>query len=304
MPNWSVPVANLILSGARWTDEHGSSPPSYWNGTEFEFLDPSDSGVVHPRLTATANAGDIVSFVLDVTVPGNAGSAPNVAQLTVNGSTVWTQDIGIIGSFTFNSGPLSASDAVEFEMFSHDGPVYRIEAVMSSPLPAAPKTGFVLATGDDVSPSSGLGTLTTLFAPLDAGDLAFEASYVRTPQGMAAVFYGFSPVLTMQLPEDVGEAAYVNTPKQKFTWRSKKFVFPGMTTFGAAKVVHSCQGGGVKFRLFVDCCCVYQTVVRGCVPFRLPAQLRGITAEIELSGCSRVTEVRLASSIRELMGDE
>jgi hypothetical protein len=93
-------------------------------------------------------------------------------------------------------------------------------------------------------------------------------------------------------------------PRQQYTWKSKKFVFPGQTTFAAAKVVHACGGGGVRFRLYIDCCCVYETVVRGCVPFRLPAQLRGITCEIELIGCSRVTEVRVASSIRELMGDE
>jgi hypothetical protein len=131
-----------------------------------------------------------------------------------------------------------------------------------------------------------------------------SASYVRAPWGAAVVFYQNSPVYSMQLPEDVGLLAYEASTKQRFVWRSKKFVFPGQTTFAAAKVVHSCQGGGVHFRLYVDDCCVYDVVVRGCVPFRLPPNIRGITAEIEIAGCSRVTEVRVASSIRELMGDE
>lgn len=170
--------------------------------------------------------------------------------------------------------------------------------------PASPGPGFVLAVNDPSAPPSGPGALTTMLFPANVGAVATPASCVRTVRGLAAVFYGTSTPYTLPLPEDIGQADFAGMPRQKYTWRSKKFVFPGQTTFAAAKVVHSCAGGGVRFRLYIDCCCVYETVVRGCVPFRLPAQLRGITCEIELSGCSRVTEVRVASSIRELMGDE
>jgi hypothetical protein len=167
-----------------------------------------------------------------------------------------------------------------------------------------PGPGFMLATGDTLSPSSGPGTLVTFTSPIVNGAQPRAASYVRAPWGAAVVFYGASPVYSLPLPEDVGLEAYQAAVKQRYVWRSKKFVFPGQTTFAAAKVVQACGGGGVRFRLYIDCCCVFETVVRGCVPFRLPANLRGITAEIELLGCSRVTEVRVASSIRELMGDD
>lgn len=296
-------ATNLLFEASLWQDQHGDRPPPSWDGVGYVFFDEFNGGIL-PFITATADGGEIISFALDILIAPRPGFGDELAEVLVNGSAIWTQDISAVGSFNFASTALSPGDIVIIKMFSGFGDVYGIDAVLTPTAPANPKPGFVLATGDDVSPASGLGTLVTLLDPIGAGSLAQAASYVRTPQGMAAVFYGLSPVFTMQLPEDVGEVAYLNTPKQKFTWRSKKFVFPGQTTFGAAKVVHSCQGGGVKFRLFVDCCCVYQTVVRGCVPFRLPAQLRGITAEIELSGCSRVTEVRLASSIRELMGDE
>jgi hypothetical protein len=204
---------------------------------------------------------------------------------------------------TFSSAPYVMSLGGNVYIGGSPGGTMYLMAVAIPP-PPVPGSGFMLATGDTLSPSSGPAALTTcLLPPLDSV-VGGAASYVHAPWGAALVFYGGSPVYTLQLPEDVGLPAYESAPKQQYTWRSKKFVFPGQTTFAAAKVVHSCQGGGVRFRLYIDCCCVYETVVRGCVPFRLPPQLRGITCEIELIGCSRVTEVRVASSIRELMGDE
>jgi len=164
--------------------------------------------------------------------------------------------------------------------------------------------GFMLSTEDPLSPTGGPGTLVSCLLPPMPNVSEAPVSYVRAPWGAAVVFYGNSPVYTMPLPEDVGNVAYTNAAKQRFVWRSKKFTFPGQTTLAAAKVVHSCQGGGVQFRLYVDDCCVYDVAVRGCVAFRLPPNIRGISVEIELAGCSQVTEVRVASSIRELMGDE
>jgi hypothetical protein len=162
---------------------------------------------------------------------------------------------------------------------------------------------FVLATGDATANVPGLGTMTTMDGPAIPTVLPCDASFLSSPAGLVSVFYGPNPVYNLPLPEDATAAVYSGAPKLRYDWRSKKFVFPGQITMGAAKVVQE-KGGGVRFRLWVDLCCVYETVVRGCVPFRLPAQIRGITWEIELLGCSRVTEVRLAPTIRELMGNE
>jgi hypothetical protein len=298
-------VVNILLDAPNWQDAGFGQPPSYWNGTTYDYIGDENVGKYFDgasmQYEGTVNAGDFISLSIKST-----SADLTTFVVSVNGSPVFTQELATNTTYTFQQ-TFAGGEVVSVSLGVGDF-LYSQDAILTPalppPPPATPGKGFVLATGDDVSPASGMGTLTTLSPPTITDGLQVQAAYVRTPQGIAAVFFGVSPVLTMQLPEDVGEIAYLNTPKQKYTWRSKKFVFPGMTTFGAAKVVHSCQGGGVKFRLFVDCCCVYQTVVRGCVPFRLPAQLRGITAEIELSGCSRVTEVRLASSIRELMGDE
>jgi hypothetical protein len=139
--------------------------------------------------------------------------------------------------------------------------------------------------------------------PAPQGTPGAYLSYVNTPSGVAVLFPTGDVVYNLPLPEDVGDTAYQNTAKLKYTWRSKKFEFRGQTTFAAAKVVQACGGGGVRLRLYIDCCCAYETVVRGCVAFRLPTQLRGTTLEIELEGCSRVTEVIVASSMKELMSD-
>lgn len=93
---------------------------------------------------------------------------------------------------------------------------------------------------------------------------------------------------------------YRYAAKQEYRWKSKKFVMPGTTTFAAAKVVHDCDGE-LRIKIFVDCCCKYETVVRSCEPFRLPSQLAGVEWEFELQGRATVHEVHLAGSMRELI---
>jgi hypothetical protein len=161
--------------------------------------------------------------------------------------------------------------------------------------------GFVFAPGDALAPEAGPGVLTTLTQPPGLGSLEISASYARMATGMAAVFDGNGPIYTLPLPEDAGKAVYKSSPKQQYVWRSKKFVMPGQTTMGAAKVVH--DGQGLRFQLHMDNCCVFQTIVRDCDPFRLPDQLRGIMWEIVLIGCARVTEVIVAPTMRELSSE-
>lgn len=300
-------MANIFGTAARWTDDASHSPPSYWNGTNYEFIG-TDANEISDAIYAVAVAGDTIDFTLDIVTPAQTGFG-SIIQVVINGTPIVSWNVETTGSYVYSSPTFSSGDTILVGVSSSYSPGnlyggdFRLTPA-APPVPPTPGPGFILATGDTLSPSSGPGALVTALLPPLTSIVGTATSYVRAPWGCAVVFYGGSPVYSLPLPEDVGLPAYKNAPKQQYVWRSKKFVFPGQTTMGACKIVHSCAGGGVRMRLFVDCCCVFQTVVRGCVPFRLPAQLRGITFEIELQGCSRVTEVRLASSIRELMGDE
>lgn len=107
-------------------------------------------------------------------------------------------------------------------------------------------------------------------------------------------------VWTMPLPDSVGEELYNRAPKYCYTWKSKKFVFPGDMVMAAAKVVHDCKGF-VRLKIYVDCCCRYEVLVSNCEPFTLPTDLAGVEWEVALEGTSAVHEVHLASSLRELI---
>jgi len=307
-------MANLLLTASNWKDFNAVTPPADWTGTQYT-TDFSAGGGAFFELQFIGSFVDGDTFTANITSEpaGSSFGSPEIFSgaaylnfVNTSGDVVWaspafnsTTPTSVNIPAQAGSFVLAASSSANAAQHAYSGIIF-----VTPVLPPVPGPGFVLATGDTLSPSSGPGALTTMLLPTLSNIVGSAPSYVRAPWGAALVFYGGSPVYSLPLPEDVGLPAYEGAPKQKFTWRSKKFVFPGQTTFGAAKVVHSCAGGGVRFKLYIDCCCVFETVVRGCVPFRLPANLRGITCEIELSGCSRVTEVRVASSIRELMGDE
>ncbi|MGA0588729.1 hypothetical protein ACO2Q2_16620 [Dyella sp. KRB-257] len=122
-------MPNLLLTASRWKDEAGASPPSYWNGSTYEFFDQYNGGI-SPTISATANAGEIVSFSLDVKVPGSSSNT-NTAALTVNALGVWTQDVGSVGTYSFSTGALAQGDAVQFALYSSYGPIYKIDAVLT-----------------------------------------------------------------------------------------------------------------------------------------------------------------------------
>lgn len=287
-------MANIFSDASEWKDtSSGQSPPLEWTGEAYQIATP------HLDITFIgSNASDDTVQVNGISVNGNA-----VFTLIVNGVTEIASNIN--ASLTFFTFTLTQANSTVRVTVEPAEPCVPQEAVTLTPAATpVPNIGFVFAADDTTNPSSGPGTITTLSPPGNPGDILMPASYVRTEQGMAAILFGYSPVYTLQLPEDVGTVAYKNASKMQFVWKSKKWVFPALCTMGAAKVVHDCSGGGVRFRLYVDCCCVFETVVRNCEPFRLPDQICGITFEVELIGCSRVTEVVVAPSMRELIGDD
>lgn len=122
-------------------------------------------------------------------------------------------------------------------------------------------------------------------------------SSVWTNNGLA-VLDGAGSVWEMAFPNMPSKDAYKNSPKQTYIWKSKKFVLPGLTTFGACKIIHDC--GCLRLRIYVDGCCTYDTPVTSKKPFTLPADMVGVEYEFELEGTANVYELHVATSTQDL----
>ena len=96
---------------------------------------------------------------------------------------------------------------------------------------------------------------------------------------------------------------YTGANKLSYTWKSKRFVLPGLTTFSAAKVVHDASGP-LQFTLIGDDVVIMTTAVTDSEPFRVPHQHRCIEWEVVLEGTSVVQEVHVATSMRELVEEQ
>ncbi len=182
MPNWSALVANILLTASRWTDDKSLSPPRYWNGLTYEFLDQYSGGIL-PTIQATAQAGDIVGFSLNIKVPGSSSNV-NTAALLVNGVAVWSQNIGAVGTFTYTTNPLNKGDVVKFELYSSYGPIYQVDAVLT-PLPNPP-TSYNCTCDNQDFPTKTLGQLRTQLMTR----LGFAAMMVPPP-GMVPLLDSF-----------------------------------------------------------------------------------------------------------------
>lgn len=158
------------------------------------------------------------------------------------------------------------------------------------------KNCYIYDLGDDINGQKQFQHLVTMDTP--EGELG-DAKV--TKYGMT-VKYG-KDLYCLPLPGEVSEDAYRNAPKQTYEWKSKKFVFPGRMTMAAAKVTKDC-GGTLILSIYVDCRLAYESEICDCKPFRLPTAVEGIEFEILLKGTAKVTEVHIASSIKELIESE
>lgn len=152
--------------------------------------------------------------------------------------------------------------------------------------------GFMYDPGDTINGAHPLQQLVTLTVPSTANRVGVDARAgicVSQPDG----------VYHLPLPGTAGTTSYENAPKQTYRWKSKKFVTPQVTAFGAVKVVHQCNGP-LCLTLWADCKKVFTTTVDNCRPFRLPSSAVGTEWEIELEGTATVHEVHVATSIRDL----
>lgn len=164
--------------------------------------------------------------------------------------------------------------------------------------------GYIFDTGAAGADSSPFQKLVTIDAPRRGNVIhsciGRQGPYFLTEELLFGEYYYYVHVLPT--PGGTTDVRYENAAKMEYQWKSKEYVMPGRTTWGAAKVVH--RNGCVTLRLYVDKRIVYSKRVVGCSPFRLPSQIEGVTAEIELIGDAVVTEVHIASSIRELLSNE
>jgi hypothetical protein len=153
--------------------------------------------------------------------------------------------------------------------------------------------GYLFDTGSTLDGSHPSQRLATFDYP--SGKVI---SHCITNDGLAILIN--NAVWTMALPNMVTKDSYANSPKQCYAWKSKKYVFPGETTFAFAKVVHDCDGF-VRLKIYCDGICVYDTNVPGSKPIALPPSVVGVTWEVEVHGTATVHEIHMATSIDELI---
>lgn len=150
---------------------------------------------------------------------------------------------------------------------------------------------FVYQPPEDLNDFHAFQQLVTMDAPIEQ----LPVAWVQGGYGLQIAFE--NNLYYWPIP---GWVRSTDTPqKLPYKWKSKKFVMPGRTNFGAAKVVWECDGT-VCFKLYSDCILVYSRTVTDCQPFRLPSEYIGVEFEIELLGTGTVSEVHVASSMKEL----
>lgn len=152
--------------------------------------------------------------------------------------------------------------------------------------------GYLFDTGSTLDGSHRQQRLSTFDYP--SGSVS---SHAISNDGLAILVN--NAVWTMPLPNMPNKTAYSKAAKNCYTWKSKKYIYPGETTFAFAKVVHDCDGF-VRLKIYVDGKCIYDTPVAGSKPIALPPSMAGVEWEVEVHGTATVHEIHLATSIEDL----
>jgi hypothetical protein len=144
-----------------------------------------------------------------------------------------------------------------------------------------------------------LGRLVTLDAP--------AATVVDTIATGSGFFGVWSNGVVYKLP--LQGYGYNEAPKAKYTWKSKRFVMVGLTTFAGMKIVNSNSGdltvtlsgyndGGSTVPSFT-----FTRTLNHSKPFRLPHNHKCLEWEIQVSGTAVVQEIHLSTSYQDLIED-
>jgi len=115
-----------MSTATRWKDAGNTSPPQWWNGSAYVVDDASRLGVA-VVMTATANAGDTVSFTFDNLVADTGDPNPMISLLR-NGTSIWSEPLNVVASgITYTSPAFAQGDAIEFFCNASNFPVYGID---------------------------------------------------------------------------------------------------------------------------------------------------------------------------------
>lgn len=282
---------------------------------------PMQAGLTPFRESYACNAGTMAGTDFGAMYAGANGliglSKEGIRLLTGNLAAGGDPIYSTIVSDTATQEPLFEIDvtlqSTYFGAYAHGtyygfgGVVKRVIATGLEVDDLFPGTWYLAEINSEISDPHPLQQLVTMDPP--SGYVPIYSC--RAPSGLYILMEARSQVVanlqkrvyTLPNPNTqlgLGIPSYINSPKQTYRWKSKKFVMPGTTVMSAAKVVHDCSGC-VRLKIYVDCVCRYETVVCNCKPFRLPAHLIGVEWEIELVGTATVYEVHIAASMQELL---
>lgn len=150
--------------------------------------------------------------------------------------------------------------------------------------------------GDSINGAHPFQQLITMDIPMQA-----RAATVSPRYGLALA--AANVIYLLPLPGYKYQTDYSVAPKKRYRWKSKRFVMPGHTAFSALKVVRECEGD-VCITIWADCRRVLTYSIDDAQPLRLPDAVQGVEFEFELEGTAAISEVHIATSIRELTEHE
>ena len=132
-------MANILLDGANWYDDNYGMPPSYWTGTEYEYIGSGGDGPTYyygatMQYQGTVNDGDVVAG----SITSTSADATEFG-ITVNGTAVAAESLTNGQTYPF-SFALNAGDAVVVTL-GVGNYLYSQDAILtpsSNPSPPAP----------------------------------------------------------------------------------------------------------------------------------------------------------------------
>ncbi|MEM0462111.1 MAG: hypothetical protein QW318_07940 [Candidatus Caldarchaeum sp.] len=85
-------------------------------------------------------------------------------------------------------------------------------------------------------------------------------------------------------------------PPVSFTWKSKLFMIPKYTNFGAFRIISKFENGPINFKLYRDYQLIQEQTINSTRAFRTPLGYLSDTYEIEISGKSAVKAVHISDT--------
>lgn len=134
-------MANLLSNPNLWVDDAGHTPPSYWNGTSYDFNSgPSGGPIQYIQLVGTAAAGDTCAATFDnLTACTGAGLSSVVAQMVdLNGAAASPYyqsgtDMASVGSWSITTGSLLGGEKIQISANSQFLAYYAYDFTLTPP---------------------------------------------------------------------------------------------------------------------------------------------------------------------------